>query len=209
MGNKRSHEHLKHLSSILIQGGQGAKCVKSWKRIYTVLIQLVSDFDPFEGSVCVQNVYYKNVFFKKVNIVLALIAQSEPDLWFYKTTHPGNVHLRETVCLMHWLQSLIYIYNHIISILKLHMLINPYYSNLKGPILKVQLPHYLILEEKKFFPKLASFSFKQIFKSLRFFLFLGKSVWQESCYSPITHFPKLEWIHWCCAREEHRTKHQI
>lgn len=165
VGSKSSHEHLKQLSSILIQGGQGAKCIKSWKRIHTVLIQPVSDFNPFEGTVCFQNVYYKNVFFKKVNIVLALIAQSEPDLWFYNTTHPGNVHFCETVCLMHWLQSLVYIYNHIISILKMHMLTNSYYSNLKGPTLKVQLPHYLILEEKNFFSKLASFS--SINKSLK------------------------------------------
>lgn len=50
-----------------------------FRREYTVLIQRTRDFDPFYGGVEVQNIYCKNVFFKTVNLVLALRAQSEPD----------------------------------------------------------------------------------------------------------------------------------
>lgn len=77
------------------------------------------------------------------------MVQTEPDLWFYKATHPGSVHLCECVCSVHGLQAPIYIDNHIISILKMYMLTNSYYLNLKGPKVKVLLTHYLILEEEK------------------------------------------------------------
>lgn len=74
--------------------------------------------------------------------------------------------------LMHWLQLPTYIYNHIISILKMYMLTNSYYSNLKCPKVEgtiITLPYFKRRKRSSKLSPPRPRPIKQIFKRLRVF----------------------------------------
>lgn len=92
----------------------------------------------------------------------------------------------------------------------MYMLTNSYYFNLKCPKVEgtiIILP-YFRRRGKKAQNCPPFFSLNRSLKPKGFLYFLKSLSGKNHPIYPSHIFPNLEQIHWCYAREEHRTKHQ-